>query len=71
MLVKKKFEWTLECQEAFQKLKDTITSTPSLAMPTDTDPYQVETDGSGIGVGAILFQNTMEFGIPLCLSPDS
>ena len=55
-LVKKEFEWTMECQEAFQKLKDTIISTPSLAMPTDADPYQVETDGSGIGIGAILSQ---------------
>ena len=54
--VKKEFEWTLECQEVFQKLKDTIISTPSLAMPTDADPYQVETDGSGIGIGAILSQ---------------
>ena len=54
--VKKEFEWTPECQEAFQKLKDTITSAPSLAMPTDADPYRVETDGSGIGIGAILSQ---------------
>ena len=46
----------MECQEAFQKLKDTITSAPSLAMPTDADPYRVETDGSGIGIGAILSQ---------------
>ena len=38
-LVKKEFEWTSECQEAFQKLKDTTTSASSLTMPTDTDPY--------------------------------
>ena len=25
-------------------------------MPTDADPYRVETDGSGIGIGAVLFQ---------------
>ena len=37
--VKKKFEWTTECQEAFQKLKDTITSAPSLTIPTNADPY--------------------------------
>ena len=54
--VKKEFEWTPKCQEAFQKLKDTITSTPSLTMPTNTDPYRVKTDSSGIGVGAILSQ---------------
>ena len=54
--VKKEFEWTTECQEAFQKLKDTITSAPSLTMPTDADPYRVETDSSGIGICAILSQ---------------
>ena len=56
MSVKKEFEWTPECQEAFQKLKDTITSAPSLAMPTNTVPYWVKTDSSGIDVGAILSQ---------------
>ena len=55
-LVTKEFKWTKECQEAFQKLKKTITSAPSLAMPTDTDLYRVKTDGSGIGVSAILSQ---------------
>ena len=54
--VKKEFEWTAECQEAFQKLKDIIISAASLAMPTNADPYQVETNGSGIGIGAILSQ---------------
>ena len=39
MSVKKEFEWTPEYQEAFQKLKDTVTSAPLLAMPADTDPY--------------------------------
>ena len=41
---------------SFSKLKDTITSAPSLAMPTNTVPYWVKTDSSGIGVGAILSQ---------------
>ena len=54
--IKKEFKWTAECQEAFQKLKDTIISTPSLAMPTNADPYRVETNSSGIGIGAILSQ---------------
>ena len=56
MSVKKEFEWTVECQEAFQKLKNTITSALSLTMPTDADSYQVKTNGSGIGIGAILSQ---------------
>ena len=53
---KKDFEWTNECQEAFQSLKNILTSTPALAMPTDTDPFRVETDGSGQGLEAVLSQ---------------
>ena len=56
MLVKKEFEWTPECQEAFQKLKDIIISAPSLTIPTSTDPYWVKTDSSDIGISAILSQ---------------
>ena len=50
------FEWTPTCQEAFNTLKAKITQAPALRMPTDTDPFRIETDGSGIGIGAILTQ---------------
>ena len=50
------FEWTPTCQEAFNTLKAKITQAPALWMPTDTDPFRIETDGSGIGIGAILTQ---------------
>ena len=41
---------------AFESLKTTITTAPTLSMPTPDDPFQVETDGSGIGIGMVLFQ---------------
>ena len=40
----------------FETLKKAITSVPALAMPTDDDPFRIETDGSGIGLGAVLSQ---------------
>ena len=50
------FEWTPTCQEAFDTLKEKITQALALRMPTDTDPFRIETDGSRIGIGAILTQ---------------
>ena len=50
------FKWTPTCQEAFDMLKAKITQALALRMPTDTDPFCIETDGSRIGIGAILTQ---------------
>ena len=50
------FEWTPTCQEAFNTLKAKITQAPALQMPTDTNPFHIETDGSGIDIKAILTQ---------------
>ena len=58
---KKDWDWTADCQTAFDALKTAVTSAPTLAMPTATDPFRVETDGSGVGLGAVLsqFQNNV------------
>ena len=50
------FEWTPTCQEAFDILKAKITQALALQMPTDTDPFHIKTDSSGIDIGAILTQ---------------
>ena len=50
------FEWTAKCQSAFEQLKEKITMAPALQMPNDNDPFCIETDGSGIGIRAILSQ---------------
>ena len=50
------FEWTPTCQKAFDTLKAKITQAPALRMPTNTDPFRIEMDGSRIGIGAILTQ---------------
>ena len=52
------FNWTHECEEAFSKLKASLTSAPVLSFPVfgpDTE-FILETDASGVGLGAILSQ---------------
>jgi hypothetical protein len=43
-------------QQAFDALKDAITSTPVLASPHDTAPFHVEADSSDFATGAVLSQ---------------
>ena len=48
------FEWTDECMDAFQKLKDVLTSEIVMAYPKDTGILILDTDASGTGIGATL-----------------
>ena len=50
------FEWTVECEEAFQRLKDLLTKAPVLAYPQFGQRFLLETDASGVGLGAVLSQ---------------
>ena len=50
------FEWTEECQEAFESLKGKISSRPVTAFPDFAKPFRVYTDASNLGLGAILAQ---------------
>ncbi|MCG7876282.1 MAG: RNase H-like domain-containing protein [Candidatus Thiodiazotropha endolucinida] len=52
----KNFEWTEECEESFQIIKDTLCSAPLLAFPTETDPFVLDCDASNVGQGAVLSQ---------------
>ncbi|XP_073064083.1 uncharacterized protein [Primulina eburnea] len=51
-----KFEWSIECQQAFQTLKDKLTSPPVLVLPCGTEDFVVYTDASKQGLGAVLMQ---------------
>ena len=50
------FEWTSECQEAFDALHTQLVSTPVLAYPDFTRPFLLDTDASDGGIGAVLSQ---------------
>ncbi|MGB6314408.1 MAG: pol polyprotein, partial [Pseudolabrys sp.] len=49
-------QWTPECMQAFQLLKDIIPQCPALAHPDFARPFLVATDASAVGLGAVLYQ---------------
>jgi transposase InsO family protein len=50
------FNWTDECQLAFDTLKKRFTEEPVLMMPDQTRPFQIEADASKYATGAVLTQ---------------
>ena len=50
------FEWTNEQQQAFQRLKDILSTEPLLIYPDFTQPFIVACDASTKAVGAVLSQ---------------
>lgn len=52
----KDFEWTASCQEAFERLKELLTSAPVLAYPQKDAIFMLDTDASNHGIGAVLSQ---------------
>lgn len=50
------FKWTPTCQEAFEKLKNLLTSTPILGYPHDSGELILDTDASNVGIGSVLSQ---------------
>jgi len=50
------FEWTPECDTAFQQLKQALTSAPILVTPCDEGQYVLDTDASDTALGAVLQQ---------------
>ncbi|QRV96903.1 Retrotransposable element Tf2 protein [Ceratobasidium sp. AG-Ba] len=51
-----KFEWSQECQEAFEEIKRRVCENPVLIHPDPDKPFILETDASGVAIGAILSQ---------------
>ncbi|WVZ05472.1 hypothetical protein V8G54_018818 [Vigna mungo] len=50
------FGWNEQAQEAFNELKQKVTSAPVLRLPNFEEEFVLEYDASGTGIGAILMQ---------------
>lgn len=51
-----KFEWSVACQESFDKIIHALTNPPLLIYPDFKKEFILTTDASDVGIGAILSQ---------------
>lgn len=51
-----KFKWTIDCQKAFDFLKESLSVVPLLSYPNPNKPYVLYTDASNTCIGAVLTQ---------------
>jgi hypothetical protein len=51
--VKKGFQWGGKQQQAFDTLKEKISSVPVLALPNLRQPFEIQTDASHYAMGAV------------------
>ncbi|XP_052193963.1 uncharacterized protein LOC127802285 [Diospyros lotus] len=52
-----KFDWSKQCEESFQTLKDKLTTAPVLAMPNGSGGFMIYTNASRNGLGCVLMQH--------------
>ena len=54
------FVWGPDCQNAFERLKKLLTTSPVLVFPDFFRGFILETDASGAGLGAVLAQKQLD-----------
>jgi len=50
------FQWTDDCEDSFQALREALVSAPVLRRPDSALPYILQTDWSPVAIGAVLTQ---------------
>jgi hypothetical protein len=50
------FKWSEEAQATFDRMKNVVSTFPLLALPNFTQPFVLEYDTFGEGIGAVLMQ---------------
>jgi hypothetical protein len=53
-----KFEWSLQCEDAFLTLKKLLTTAPVLDQHDTEKPLDVYCDASGMGIEGLLMQDS-------------
>ena len=51
------FSWSETTRKTFEKMKKVMSSCPVLALPNFSQPFVLECDALGEGIGAVLMQN--------------
>ena len=51
-----KFEWSPDCEDSFQTLKQRLLCAPIMGYPREEGQYILDTDASGFAIGAVLSQ---------------
>ena len=65
------FDWTTSVQLAFEKLKSILSDDSVLQYPDFSKPFNLTTDASGTGIGAILSQQTKTGDQPIAYASRS
>ena len=50
------WQWTQECQSAFEKLKQAVSQEPVVSLPDYSKSFEVHTDASDFAIGGVLMQ---------------
>ena len=51
-----KFQWSEECEQSFQELKQRLVTAPVLTLPLGSDGFVIYSDASHKGLGRVLMQ---------------